>query len=95
MPNRRQQGMVRDLMFEDPMSTEKLTVFLRRIEEFRTPSFIARRMHLSQAELFALLSAYETAVGAPLVDGGDQLNLTPFARSLLGTFRKAEKTALQ
>ncbi len=64
-------------------ATGKLVVFLRRIEEFRTPAFIARRMHLSQAELFAQLAAYEGAIGAPLVEVSETLQLTAAARSLL------------
>ncbi len=57
---------------------------LRHVDRFRTPAFIARRLHLSQAALFERLAACEATLGMPLVlKVGEVLELTSPARALL------------
>ena len=72
-----------NVALEDAALRRKLVLFLRRIDEFRTTSFIARRMHLSHAELLAQLSEHEAASGEKLAVVGERMDLTPFARRLL------------
>jgi DNA-binding transcriptional LysR family regulator len=64
---------------------KRATEFLRAVQQFRTLSFAARRLHLSQAQFLARLLEVESEVGLRLVKVGKTLELTATARRLLSS----------